>query len=188
MWVLGTHKLCDKDFWWHVWGLGGDIWGAFNPTWDWWAWMIEDFGKQSLEVAITLSSVLEWKYYKNRKENYANKCCAGHAADWYFDCCRWWTLLVVRTWRSSGGEIGMGSIAPCYSYYLIMKRLHNFFPSPAPPLATNICNKIEAVVEENLIKILARGWFTLTVLDILQVLTCLILITMLCGRVFKNFF
>ena len=24
-----------------------------------------------------------------------------------------------------------------------MKRLHNLFPSPAPPLATNICNKIE---------------------------------------------
>ena len=82
------------------------------------------------------------------------------------------------------GRNWCGDIAPCYSYYLICERLHNFFPSPAPPLATNICNKIEAVVEENLIKILARGWFILSELDILQVLTCVILIRMLCGRFF----
>lgn len=48
-----------------------------------------------------------------------------------------------------------------------LKDLHNFFPSLANFIATDICNKREAIMEETLMKILVTHFFTLAVLDIL---------------------
>lgn len=81
-----------------------------------------------------------------------------------------------------------GGLLPATVTILSPKRFTYFFPLRVPFPATIIFSKREDIMEENLRKTLGRHLFMLAVLDIVQVLTRLILITMLHGRFLNSYF